>query len=151
MDSIFTRIDAASITIPADLDSSVLIYETYDYPDYLEMHANKFSDPIDTKFMRDSYARYNQFRSKGSMISNPRFKIIYKDLGTYEDLDVMKFRYVLKTTYRLQYNPKKLAYAIEAKRFGPWQASITYYIFDRRDNVVFGAMKNLEQLQKKAQ
>lgn len=106
MDSLITKIDAAPSSIPANLNQTTLIVETYQYTDFLKMSENKFHTPKDDKQNRRYYERYR--KKCNSLISRPKYRTIYVDKGKYDAMDSDQFRYVLKTTNRINYDPEHI-------------------------------------------
>lgn len=144
-DSLIRKIDEATITIPADLAQTTLIIETYKYGDFLELYENKFVVPKDSKRSRKDFARYEKI--KRSLIKDPKFDMIYMDKGDYETLDLKKYKYVLKTTNRVAYDPDHLVITNDGFVY-PLVSTLIYYIYNRQTHEVLRDVKDLSSFSK---
>ena len=147
-DSLLAIILSASIVIPTNIDQTILIFETYKYEDFLRIQANKFNLPQDTKRRRKYFGKYQKDKTLGRLIKNPKYDVVYIDKGEYENLDKDKYRYVLRTTNRLYYDPKNLIVRNDGHVYS-WFQTVVYYIYDRQTGELFGEIKDLEQLSEK--
>ena len=146
MDSLIQKIDAAPLRIPADLNETTLIVETYKYHDYLKIGENKFHTVVDSKKQRKYYEKYD--KNKKSLLRDPLYKVVYADKGDYENYDLKEFKYVLKTTNRLKYDPNQLIVTND-KLVYPGVVLRLYYIYDRTTNNVFQEITDLSILTEK--
>lgn len=145
MDSLIVKIDAASLMIPEDLNHTTLIVETYEYNDFLKTRENKFHTPKDdSRYLRE-YEKYK--RNKTSLVKNPKYKIAYVDKGKFETFDTNDYRYVLKTSNRIDYDPDHLTVTNEGFVY-PFVTKIMYYIYDRKTHRVFKEIVDLSVLNK---
>lgn len=147
MDSLIREIDAASLVIPNDLQETTLIVETYnEYSDYLKSLNSKYSIHTDTKKIRRYFKKYQ--KKKNELIKDPKFNVIYLDKSEYDKKDIKEFKYVLKSTIRLDYDPNNLT--IDNNGFiAPFVGTQIYYIWDRNTNAVFREIKDLTILSEK--
>jgi hypothetical protein len=148
MDSLIARIDAAPSVFPADMENRTLIFETFNYEGFLQVQSHKLHTHVDTKRRRKSFSQYEMARKSGTLIQDPRIKIVYIDKGEYENLDKEEYRYVLKTTNRLLYDENELVVQNDGTVY-PWVSNVLYYIYDRQTDAVFAEIKDLKQLGKK--
>jgi hypothetical protein len=148
MDSLITRIDAAKSTFPNDLPEHPLILETFRYEEFLSIQQNKFSTLKDSPKSRRNFKRYDAARKKGRLIRNPKFTMAYMDKDQYSVLDSQKYPYVLKTTYRLDYETEELVVTVDGNVY-PWGATMVYYIMDRRTKEVYGPIASVKDLSNK--
>jgi hypothetical protein len=147
MDSLIQKIDSAPLRIPDDLAQTTLIIETYKYHDYLKTQENKFHTIEDNKKQRKRFKKYD--RNKTLLLSDPICKIIYVDKGEYDNYDLNEFKYVLKTSNRLEYDLDKLIVTND-KHVYPWVILYLYYIENRATRQVFKEITDLSILTKKS-
>ncbi|MBS1553822.1 MAG: hypothetical protein JSU09_02755 [Bacteroidetes bacterium] len=145
MDSLINRIDASPTSIPNDINETTLVIETYQYHDFLRLWENKFYTPKDDKKQKRLFIKYE--RKKNTLVKNPKYKIVYLDKGSYDSLDISKFRYVLKTTNRLQYEPSKITVSNDGF-VSPIFALQIFFIYDRKTGEVYKEIVNLSALSK---
>lgn len=145
MDSLFKQIDSAPLMIPEDLNRTTLIIETYEYTDYLKTWENKYHTPKDNNQSKRSYKKYN--RAKNSLVKNPKYKVVYVDKNKLDTLDIDNFRYVLKTTNRINYDPDHLTVANDGF-VCCFVSIVTYYIYDRQNHKVFSELTDFSVLSK---
>jgi hypothetical protein len=142
------RIDAAKSIFPKDLREHPLILETFRYEEFLSVQQNKFYTPQDNRKFRRNFKRYDAAKKKGTLIRDPKFTMVYMDKDQYSILDSQKYPYVLKTTYRLDYEAEELVVTVDGDVY-PWASTVVYYIIDRRTKEVYGAITSLKDLSSK--
>jgi hypothetical protein len=147
MDSLIKQIDAAESSIPSDLNETILVVEIYDnYSDFLKIWEHKFRTPKDTEKERRNFKKYQ--KRKTSLIKDPKYKTVYLDKKDYEAKDIEKYRYVLKTTVRLDYDPKNIT--VDNNGFVyPYIGTLIYYIHDRKTSAVFKEIGDINVLTNK--
>src|SRR5688572_12970735 len=106
MDALIKQIDSAPAMIPEDLNQTTLIIETYAYEDFLKTWETKYHTPKDNNQSKRQYKKYD--RTKNSMVKNPKYKIVYVDKSKVDTFDIDEYRYVLKTSNRIHYDPDHL-------------------------------------------
>jgi hypothetical protein len=145
-DSLIRQINSASTAIPSDIGESTLIIETYSYHDYLKIYENKYHIPKDNKQERRYFKRYE--KKKKSLIKDPKYKIVYLDKEEYSNLDVNNYKYVLRTSNRIDYDPNQIFITNDGFVY-PFISTLIYYIQDRQTDKVFREIKDLSILSKK--
>jgi hypothetical protein len=145
MDSLIRKIDSARVAIPTDLNETTLIIETYEYSDFLKVSENKFHTPKDDKQNRRYYEKYK--KDKNSLINKPKYKIVYLDKSKYDTLDVNDYRYVLKTSNRINYDPNHITVANDGFIY-PFISTRLYFIYDRKTQDVYKEIVDLSVLSK---
>jgi hypothetical protein len=143
LDSLIREIDSASQVTPNDIANTTLIVETYKYSEYLKIFSNKFHIMQDDKKIRRVFKRYELKKQK--LIKDPICKLVYVDKGEYNDFEFNNFRYVLRTTNRLQYNPENIIVRSDGHVY-PFVSKFVYYIYDRRTKKIHGEIKDLKTL-----
>jgi hypothetical protein len=138
-----SAIDSAPFMIPNDLDETSLIVETYEYKDFLKVPDNKLRSAKDNKQNRRRFKRYT--RDKFSLIKKPRYKIVYVDKEHYDSLNVREYRYVLKTTNRIDYDPNNIIVANDGFVY-PFISTRLYYVYDRETHAVYKEINDLSVL-----
>ncbi|WKZ58823.1 MAG: hypothetical protein QY309_13200 [Cyclobacteriaceae bacterium] len=146
MDSLIRQIDSAESSIPSNLNECVLVVETFDnYSDFLNRWKHKFRTPQDTKAEKREFKKYQ--KKKTSLLKDPKFETVYLDKKDYQTKDIEKYRYILKTTVRLNYDPKSIT--IDNNGFVyPYVGTLIYYIHDRKTDRVFKEIDDIKVLTK---
>ena len=144
MDSLIRQIDSAESSIPSDIYETVLVVETFDnYSDFLKRWEHKFRTPKDTKAERRKFKKYQ--KKKTLLLTDPKYETVYLDEKDYQGKDIEKYRYILKSTVRLNYDPKSIT--IDNNGFVyPYVGTLIYYIYDRKTSKVFNEMNDIRVL-----
>lgn len=144
MDSLIRQIDSAESSIPSDLRETVLVVETFDnYSDFLKRWEHKFRTPQDTNGERRRFKKYQ--KRKTSLLKNPKYETVYLDNKDYETKNIEEYRYILKTTVRLDYDAKSIT--IDNNGFVyPYVGILIYYIYDRKTGKVFNEIGDIKVL-----
>jgi hypothetical protein len=144
MDSLISQIDSAESSIPSDLNESILVVETFDnYSDFLRRWEHKFRTPQDTKAEKSKFKKYQ--KKKTSLLKDPKVETVYLGKKDYKTKDIKRYRYILKTTVRLDYDPRNLT--IDNNGFVyPYVGTLIYYIYDRKTNKVFNEIGDIKVL-----
>jgi hypothetical protein len=147
-DSLIRAIDSASVYFTtSDIAKMTLIVETYNYTDYIKVFSNKFHILKDDNKSKNYFKQYEY--KKLRLIKNPLCKLVYADKGEYEALMFNDFRYVLRTTTRLLYDPSKIIVGSDGHINTSWASTIVYYIYDRQTKKINVEIKDLKILSRK--
>ena len=142
-DSLTQAIQTSSLQFPPDLTETTLIVETYNYADFLNIQANKFYRPEDSKKQRKFYARYS--KEKRLLLKDYPHKVVYADKPEYENLDQNEFRYVLKTISIVQSKDEEVVIYKDGSTAG-WFSARFYYLYDRQTKKVVGKIEDINTL-----
>jgi hypothetical protein len=146
LDSLIKQIDSATTSIPDDIGETTLIIETYKYDDFKKLLEDKYNIPKDSKYEKGRFKRYQ--KKKQSLIKNPKYKIVYINKGEYDNLDIKNFKYGLRTSNRIEYDPNHLVITNDGFVY-PYVSTLIYYVYNRENNRVFKDIKDLSIFSKK--
>ncbi|HWA34532.1 MAG TPA: hypothetical protein VG737_10405 [Cyclobacteriaceae bacterium] len=132
-DALVARIDNAENMFPKDIAQSTLIIEILSYEDFRKLNETKYFVVPDSRKARVVYRAYK--RQRKHYLKGFIAKKVYLEKGTYDKLDINKFRYVLETTARFTDYIGKESYPTNS-----WK--IVEYIYDRKDGVLYCEFAN---------
>ena len=142
-DSLLHVIDIAPLAFPTDLTQQILICELLDYEAYLNLGKNKLDTTLrDTKRMRRYFEKYS--KEQNSLLKGYKYKKAYLNRQQYDSLNKDEYRYVLKTMTRLRIKDEDIKITLDGH--AAWVATIMYYIYDRKLNVVYKEIGDLSTL-----
>lgn len=143
-DSVNNLIKSAPVAIPSNLHATTLIVETYNYDAFLKLQENKFYSPADSKQHRRWFKKYS--KTKNRLLQDFKHPVIYAEKTSYDTLeDLDKFRYVLKTTYLIMGDESQVTIYKDGTA-GGYVSALTYYIYDRKLNIIYKGFSDIKQL-----
>ena len=134
--SLAKKIDASEKLPLEHLKKTTLIVQIHDYVSYVTARGSIISLPPDSMKMRRDYAKYHK-RKEYAFKKEPGFKVIYARVDELNKLDKDEFRYVFKSTTRVNFDPASLRETIASRQAYAYAVDFVYYIYDRKTGEVF--------------
>lgn len=145
-DSLLAKIDAATVSVPAELAGTTLIIEIYDYPTYAKTYSLKYHWPDSAK-LKKNFLKYSKSKETKRLLENPKHQTVYAHHQNFDKLDPAVYRFVLKQTVRMNADRDTLKIS-EAGFVSPFVATAIYYLYDRQTGAVFREIEDLQVLEK---
>jgi hypothetical protein len=136
-DSIIQIIDVTRFQMPREIKNTTLVIETYRYPHYVKILDSKYSIGQRDWFSRKNYKRHKKFTR--AFWSSYKIDQVYADSQSINSLDANKYRFLIKEAARTTVVQDSV------RKMNGWHTNRIYYLFDRKDSVMRGEIKDLHE------